>query len=385
MGRSSWIRQMGTAVLIVLLLAAQGWAVELTGKAAYLMDPYSGRVFLEKDSEEPLPVASVSKLMTLVLILEAVDRGEVSLADVVTASSFAASKRGSRIWLETGEQLPLGELVYAIAVGSANDAAVAAAEYLAGSEEKFVELMNARAKNLGLTATRFVNCTGLPEGDEHNLMSAKDVARLARHAMDVPLLMDYVSTYEYAMREDTTKIPVLWNNNKLLRRYYGVDGMKTGFTSEAGYCIVATAQRENLRLIAVTLGHKSEEEREGAARTLLDYGFRKYESIQLYAQGEAVSSLECPTGNPRFVDVVLPQDFYVTVERGKELDLLTKVELIQDPKPPISEGQIVGTLFASFGAEVVGTSPLTVKERVEKLSLPALIYRMAQALAQAVF
>lgn len=385
MDRSSWIKRTGTAALIILFLAAQGWAVELTGKGVYLMDPYSGRVFLEKDSDESLPVASVSKLMTLVLILEAVDRGELSLDDLVTASPFAASKRGSRIWLEAGEQLSLGELIYAIAVGSANDAAVAVAEYMAGSEGKFVELMNARAKELGLSATRFVNCTGLPEGDEHNLMSAKDAALLARHALNVPLLMDYVSTYEYTMRADTTKIPVLWNNNKLLRRYYGVDGMKTGFTTEAGYCVVATAQRENLRLIAVTLGHKSEEERESAARALLDYGFRKYESVQLYAKGEAVSTLECPTGNPRFVDVVLPEDFYVTVERGKELDLLTAVELIQDPKPPITEDQIVGTLTASFGEEVVGSSPLTVKERVEKLSLPALIYRMAQALAQALF
>lgn len=185
------------ALLCLAVCTGPAAALEPTGRAAYLMDPYSGRVFLEKDSQEPLPVASISKLMTLVLILEAVDRGELALTDLVTASPFAASKRGSRIWLEAGEQLPLGELVYAIAVGSANDAAVAVAEYMAGSEEQFVELMNQRAKELGLTASTFVNCTGLPEeGKPPNLMSARDAALLARHALQVPLLMDYVSTYE---------------------------------------------------------------------------------------------------------------------------------------------------------------------------------------------
>ncbi|HPT83587.1 MAG TPA: D-alanyl-D-alanine carboxypeptidase family protein [Limnochordia bacterium] len=381
----AWIMRFVTALLL-LILAGQAWALEPTGRAAYLMDPYSGRVFLEKESAEPLPVASISKLMTLVLILEAVDRGEVSLEDVVTASPYAASKRGSRIWLEAGEQLPLGELVYAIAVGSANDAAVAVAEYLSGSEESFVELMNQRAQELGLTATRFVNCTGLPEeSGPPNVMSAQDAALLARHALTVPRVMDYVSTYEYTMRADTTKIPVLWNANKLLRRYYGVDGMKTGFTTEAGYCMVATAQRDNLRLIAVTLGHKTEGERESAARALLDYGFRNYQSLQLYAQGTAVSTLDCPTGSPRQVDVVLPAPLYITVERGKEVDFVTVIRVEQDLKPPIRQGQTIGTMTVLYQDEVLGTSPLTVAVDVSKLAFPALVLRLAQALAQAVF
>ncbi|HHW72503.1 MAG TPA: D-alanyl-D-alanine carboxypeptidase [Firmicutes bacterium] len=361
-------------------------AAELTGRAAYLMDPYSGRVFLEKASDEPVPVASISKLMTLVLILEAVERGELALTDLVTASPFAASKRGSRIWLEAGEQLPLGELVYAIAVGSANDAAVAVAEYMAGSEAAFVELMNRRAQELGLTASRFVNCTGLPEENgECNLMSAKDAALLARHALTVPRLMEYVSTYEYTMRADTTKIPVLWNANKLLRRYYGVDGMKTGFTTEAGYCLIATAERDNLRLIAVTLGHQTEEERESAARTLLDYGFRKYQSLQLYPEGTAVSALDCPTGDPRLANVVVPADFYVTVERGTEVDFSVVIKLDKDLRPPIDKGEAVGTITVLYADEVLGSSVLTVAEDVRKVSFPALIGRLAQALAEAVF
>lgn len=381
----SWFKVLIAAFLCLCVITGHAAALEIGGKAYYLMDPYSGRVFLADNAEEALPVASVSKLMTLILILEAVDRGEVTLEDLVTASPFAARKRGSRIWLEAGEQLPLGELIYAIAVGSANDAAVAAAEFLAGSETSFVELMNARSQDLGLKQTVFTNSTGLPEESGSNLMSVEDVAALVRHAMEVPLLMDYVSTYEYTMRADTTKIPVLWNGNKLLRRYYGVDGMKTGFTTEAGYCIAATAERDDFRLIAVTLGHKNEEERESAARALLDYGFRKYQSLELYAAKEAVGTLECPTGAPQLVDVVLPERFLVTVERGKELDLTTVIELETDLDLPIREGQTVGSITAFYGEEAVGKSPLTVGQTVEKLSLFALIVRLGQAMAQAVF
>ncbi|HHT69477.1 MAG TPA: D-alanyl-D-alanine carboxypeptidase [Firmicutes bacterium] len=381
----SWSKGLMAITLCVFLITGHVAALDIGGKAHYLMDPYSGRVFLTNNGEDALPVASISKLMTLVVALEAVERDEVRLDDLVTASPFAASKRGSRIWLETGEQLTLGELIYAIAVGSANDAAVAVAEFLAGTEAGFVDLMNIRAKELGLVKTTFRNSTGLPEEGGSNMMSAQDVALLVRHAMGVPRLMDYVSTYEYTMRKDTTKIPVLWNGNKLLRRYYGVDGMKTGFTTEAGYCIAATAERENFRLIAVTLGHKSEEERESAARALLDYGFRKYQSMELYAEKEAVGTLECPTGNPRTVDVVVPKAFLVTVERGKELDLTTVVELETDSVLPITEGQVVGRITAFYGDEIVGVSPLTVSETVHKLSVPALIVRLFKAMARSVF
>ncbi len=361
-------------------------ALDIGGKAYYLMDPYSGRVFLEMNSDKVLPVASISKLMTLVLVLEALDRGEVSLEDLITASPFAASKRGSRIWLEAGEQLTLEELLYAIAVGSANDAAVAVAEFLAGSETNFVDMMNARAGELGLEDTTFVNCTGLPTDEgSPNLMSAKDVAYLAQHAMGVPRLMDYVSTYEHTMREDTTKIPVLWNSNKLLRRYYGVDGMKTGFTTEAGHCIAATAERENFRLIAVTLGHKNEADRESAARALLDYGYRKYQSLELFSKNEVVGSLELPTGTHRRVNVVLPNDFFVTVERGKELDLTTVIHLETDLPLPVREGQNVGTITVFYEDQMVGKNALTVNQEVLKLSLPRLVLRLGQALAQALF
>ncbi|HHY15033.1 MAG TPA: D-alanyl-D-alanine carboxypeptidase, partial [Firmicutes bacterium] len=371
---------------IFLSLGAAADALELGSKAAILMDPYSGRVFLEHNVEEQIPVASISKLMTLVLILEAVERGELEPDHIITASPYAASKRGTRIWLEAGEQFTLEELLFAIAVGSANDAAVAVAEYIAGSEDSFVELMNQRAAELGLTQSTFVNCTGLPvqEGSP-NLMSARDVGILAAHALRVPGLMEYVSTYEYTMRPETTKIPVLWNANRLLRRYYGVDGLKTGFTTEAGYCIAVTAQREQLRLLAVTLGHEKEADRESEARALLDFGFRKYQSVLLYPRGAEVAALECPNGEPRRVPVVLSADFYVTVERSKEMDLQTRVSLEHDLNAPLAEGITVGRICAFFAEDPVGEGLLTIGEPVRKAALGTLIVRLGKALAQSIY
>ena len=233
-----------TAVCSFVCAAAE---LDLSAKAALLMEAHSGRILYAENIDEPLPVASISKLMTLILVLEAVDTGMIALNDLVTASEYAASMGGSQVWLEKGEQLTLEELLYAVAVGSGNDASVAVAEYLAGSESAFVALMNQKAAELGLTNTEYSNASGLPPSllgsSGRQVMSARDVAVLCRYALNVPRLLDFVSTYEYTMRADTTRKPVLWNYNKLLRRYQGVDGFKTGYTTEAGHCIAATAVR----------------------------------------------------------------------------------------------------------------------------------------------
>jgi len=373
-------------VLVIFALAGPAAALELKGKAALLMDPYSGRIFFAENSTEQLPVASISKLMTLVLALEALAREEVALSDIITASPYAASKRGTRIWLEAGEEFDLETMLFAIAVGSANDACVAVAEFLAGSEEKFVAVMNQRAQELGLSATKYYNSSGLPEENgEENLMSAQDVGVLARHALTVPKLMEFVSTYEYTMRPETTGIPVLWNANRLLRRYYGVDGLKTGFTTKAGYCLAATAKRDQLRLLAVTLGNKDEADRETDARALLDYGFRKYQSVELYGKDAVVGALHCAAGEPMRGDVVLKDDFYVTVERGKEVDLKTVVEIEPGLRPPLSQGTVVGTITAFYGDEQIGAGAIVTGTAVKKAKLSVLIFRLGRLLAQAVF
>lgn len=371
--------------ILVLIMSTSAFCYESQGTASLLVDFSSRRILFEDNSQEQLGIASVSKLMTLVLVLEALDRGEINLDDKVTASPFAASKRGTRIWLEAGEILTLEELLYAVAVGSANDAAVALAEFISGNETEFVALMNAKAKELGLTHTNYVNCSGLSESDVlYNVMSAADIAILAMHAMEVPKLMSFVSTYEYTMRPDTTKIPVLWNANKLLRRYYGVDGLKTGYTKEAGYCVVATAERDNLRLIAVTLGLKTEEDREKQARYLLDMGFRKYQSMEFHSKGTVVASLACPNGYPEKIDVVIPDDFNITVERGRELDLQTAISLEQDIVAPLRANTVVGELRVLYEDEVVGFTPLVLAHDVEKASIFSLAFRLGRSMASSV-
>jgi len=360
--------------------------LEITGKAGLLMDAQSGQIYWEKNSQERLPIASVTKIMNLVLILEAVSQGQLAFDAMVSASEYAASMRGSRIWLEEGEQLPLSEMLYAIAVGSGNDAAVAVAEFMAGSEQEFVKLMNTRAAELGLTNTIFSNASGLPPADGAvQEMTAYDVAILAKHAITVPHLLDFVSTYEHTMRKDTTRIPQLWNYNKLLRRYQGVDGIKTGFTTDAGYCMAATAVRDELRLIAIVLGSSSEANRESDIRALFDYGFRKYHRFVVEERGKSVTQLTFRQGNPLITQAVLLDDLKVTIERGRESEITTKTDVIEDVKLPLTMGTVVGKRTAYLGDEILGSVDLTVSQEVQRGSIFTLIIRMYDAMIQSLF
>lgn len=356
--------------------------LELTAKAAILVDARSGKILFEKNIDEPLPIASVTKLMTLVIILEAVDQGKIALTDMVTTSKHAASMGGSQVWLEVGEQLPLKEMLYAIAVGSANDASVAVAEYFAGSEAAFTELMNQKARELGLTNTEYSNASGLPPSvvgsGGRQVMSARDVATLARYASQVPLLMDFVSTYEYTMRADSTQRPQLWNYNKLLRRYQGVDGFKTGYTTEAGYCLAATAVRNGLRLIAVVLGSTSEANRESDITKLLDYGFREYMDHLVYTQGAVVGEISIPKGDPQLVNAVVSSDLHVTVKRGEQDQIITEIILKQDYKLPLSVDEPIGTISAYLNGELLASAPLVPQEAVNKASIIQLMTRITK-------
>ena len=376
----SWL----LAAVIIICMGAVGSAAELdlTAKAALLMDADSGQIFYELNIDEPLPVASISKLMTLVLVLEALNDGKVALADLVTTSEYAASMGGSQVWLEPGDQLTLEEMLYAIAVGSANDAAVAAAEYLAGSESAFASLMNQRARELGLIHSEYSNASGLPPTllglGGRQVRSARDVAELARHALTVPRLLEFVSTYEYTMRSNSTKKPVLWNNNKLLRRYQGVDGLKTGFTTEAGYCIAATAKRDELRLIAVVLGSSSEASRESDITILVDYGFREYTTHLVIPKQTAVGEIMIPKGIPEKVNVVVSRDFYVTVKRGEQAQITTEVSIDDSLPVPLTTDISVGKITAYLKDQPVAEMELKPEVAIERASIPDLLIRIYQ-------
>lgn len=353
--------------------------LELDAKSALLMDARSGEILFAENIEQPLPIASISKLMTLILALEAVDEKEIALTDLVTTSEHAASMGGSQVWLEAGEQLMLKEMLYAIAVGSANDAAVAVAEYIGGSENNFVELMNDQARKLGLTKTQYSNASGLPPSllgiDGIQVMSAQDVANLARYALDVPLLMEFVSTYEYTMRADTTKRPVLWNYNKLLRRYQGVNGMKTGFTTEAGYCLAASAIQDELQLLAVTLGSSSESQRESDITKLLDYGYRKYKNHLVFAQEHLVGELKLFKADQEFVNTLVANDFYVTIQRGDEHLVTTSIIYDDQVLLPLHVNTKVGTIIARIDDQVLGEMDLVAEQTVDRSNIFKLIKR----------
>lgn len=367
--------------LIAMSFPLTGYAQEVDAKAALLMDYRTGNILFEKNIDEPLPMASVTKIMTLVLVLEAVDQGRIELSDTVSVSEYAASMRGTHVWLEAGEQLTLEEMLYAIAVGSANDAAVAVAEYFAGSESAFVELMNRRAQELGMTSTRFTNANGLPtDPKEQQEMSARDAATLARHAIDVPLMLNFVSTYEYTMRRDTTQVPQLWNYNRMLRRYDGVDGMKTGYTEQAGYCLVATAMKNDLRLIAVVLGSSTNADRENDIRTLLDYGYRKYHAYTVLQADEVVDELSFKRGEPFAVPIMLVEDLVASVERGEEQSINTQIAYHANLELPITKGDVIGRISATRDEVTIGTAPLTVTTDVGQAGVLALVVRMANAM-----
>lgn len=357
--------------------------LELVSKSAVLMDYNSGRILFEKDAHVPLPPASVTKIMTLALALEAVQQGRARLDELVTASERAASMGGAQIWLEVGEQMPLRELLLAVAVGSANDAAVAVAEHLAGSEAEFVQLMNQKAAALGMKNTRFANVSGLPPKEtgstsEHE-MSAYDIALMSRWALSVPGFLEMVSTYgPVVMRPETKKQPVLYNFNKLLRLYPGADGIKTGMTNEAGYCLSATAVRNQLRLIAVTMGAPSAKDRTRDISRLLDWGFARYQAVPVARAGEPAGQIRVRRGRQERVAVLPERDLLITVAKGEKVQPQTELQLPPGIAAPVKKGQRVGELVVRLGGQEAGRVALVAAQDVARTNLIEEIFRQVR-------
>lgn len=357
--------------------------VPLVSKAAIVIDAASGRVLFEHNAHEALPPASVTKVMTLVLALEAVQEGRVSLTDMVSTSSRAASMGGTQIWLETGELMPFGEMLYAIAVGSANDAAVAVAEYLAGSESAFAERMTERARELGAQNTQFLNASGLPPEEVgftgRHVTSPYDMALISKHALTLPHFLEMVSTWgPVVMRPQGSRVPELFTYNRMMRTYPGMDGIKTGFTNEAGYSLSASAMRDGVRVIAVTFGAPTSASRDEDVRRLLDLGFSRLRSVKLYSEGDILGNVRISRGNPERIDVMVDSDVYATVLRGEEEEPVTTFEWATDDlEAPLAAGEIVGQLIVTAGDYEVARTPIVTAAPVERASWTQLILRTA--------
>jgi serine-type D-Ala-D-Ala carboxypeptidase (penicillin-binding protein 5/6) len=312
--------------------------------SAILMEADTGTVLFEKNAHQKLPPASITKVMTLLLIMEALDRGEIKLTDKVRTSERAASMGGSQIFLQPGEEMTVDDMIKGIAVASGNDASVAMAEHLGGTEEAFVARMNERAKQLGMKNTHFVNSNGLPAADHYS--SAMDIAIMSRELLKHELITKYTGIYQDYLRKDSDNPFWLVNTNRLVRFYEGVDGLKTGYTSEAKYCLTATAKRNNMRVIAVVMGEPDTKTRNAEVSTLFTYAFTHFQVLPIYKKGEVVQPITVDKGKDPKVNVITPQSVSLLMKRGESPDHFTR-EVVLNPTvhAPVSKDQIVGHIF----------------------------------------
>lgn len=345
-------------------------------QAAILIDEDSGTVLYEKNADESRPIASITKIMTLLLTFEALEAGKVSLSDIVPVSEHAYHMGGSQIWLEPGEQLTLDEMLKAICISSANDAAVAVAEFIGGSEPVFVERMNARAKELGMQSTTFRNACGLDE-DGH-LSTARDVAIMSREMLlNHPEIENYCTVWMDTLRGGATQ---LVNTNKLLKSYNGITGLKTGTTGKAGVCISASASRDDLRLIAVVLGSSSGMERFAAATSLLDYGFAMFESALVPIPADAPKALPVQKGEEPALELCYTAPERCLAVKGQGSTLQAEVELPQTLEAPIREGSVIGSLNIKNSQGILQSCPIIAAKPVDARSFSGCFRRVVNAL-----
>src|SRR5690606_4740708 len=341
-------------------LAAAQLRFDIPAHTALLMEAESGRILWEKDPDVPHEPASLVKLMTMLLVMEAVDQGIATWDDRVTTSAYAASVGGPTAYLARGETFTLQQLMKAIAIGSANDASVAVAEYLAGTEEAFVEAMNRRARELGMTGTHYINADGLPAraGQEGaNVTTARDTAILSRELIRrFPEVLEWTGTWQEVFRQQPRF--VLTNTNRLITRYPGADGLKTGYTSTAGYNLAATAERDGLRLVSVVLRTPSDQSRLEQTERLLDFGFRSFHRIHAAADGEPVGEVRVPTGSPELIPVRTTGPLSVVVRRGEERAIVRRIEPRPGLTAPIATGDVVGELVAFVDGQEIGRIPV---------------------------
>lgn len=352
--------------------------VEIKAKAAVLMDVATGRVLMKHNENERLYPASVTKIMPLLLVMEAIDSGKISLGDTVTVSGTAASKGGSQIWLKEGEQMTVDELLKATAVYSANDACTALGEYIAGSDEAFVKMMNGRAKELGMANTNFENCTGLDDTTENHLTTALDVAVMSCELLKHEKITDYTTIWMDSLRNGQTE---LVNTNKLVRFYEGTTGLKTGTTSKAGCCVSASAKREGTHLVAVVMGSDNSSDRFETAKSMLNWGFANYSTLTPVIDGSLIPDVSVINGVEEKITPEIPLADSVLIEKGREGEITQTIDLAVDVAAPVEKGQVLGTVTFRLGDEMLGEYNLTAPKSDDKLTFRIVFMRILKAVA----
>jgi D-alanyl-D-alanine carboxypeptidase (penicillin-binding protein 5/6) len=366
MKRSGWIVVIFALLLGLIPIRASAVDLDISAKSALLMDVATGTVIYESNAHTPLAPASVTKVMTMLLIMEAIDTGRISWNDTVTASEAAAAKGGSQVYLKAGETMSVSDMVKSIAVSSANDCACAMAEHISGSESAFVDAMNQRAKELGMNDTHFVNCTGLDDSEEakDHKTSAHDIAVMSRQLLKFHRdIKKFTTIWMDTIRNGTFGLS---NTNKMVRFYAGATGLKTGFTSEAGYCLSASAQRDGMELIAVVMGCETSQKRFAACKSMLDYGFANFSLITPEFSSDSVvpvklGKAETVTAIPNATDALL-------IEKAQKNLVSTQVELLPQIDAPVSKGQRLGTMTIKAGEQILSEIPLVAQDAVDRLT-----------------
>ena len=357
-------------LLIFFIVPVTAAEMQFDAKSVILVEASTGKVLYENNADEALPPASVTKVMTLLLVMEAIDDGKISLDDMVPVSNNAASMGGSQVYLEPGEQMSVDEMIKCVVVSSANDAAVALAEFVAGSEEIFVEKMNERAKELGMVNSTFENTNGLDDTVSNHLTSARDIAIMSRELIKHPKILEYSSIWMDTIRNGAF---TLTNTNRLIRFYNGANGLKTGSTSKAGFCISATALRDNMQLIAVVMGAPNRDTRNEIAKKLLDYGFANYTVASWdAAELEPIKLLgglqsECRIGYGSFSAVV---------GKGERELIERSVSIPENITAPVREGDVIGEVTYTLNGEVIGKSDITALESAAKIGYLGVLSRI---------
>lgn len=342
--------------------AAIGTQLDIKAKSAILMEVNTGKILYEMNADEQLPPASITKIMSLLLVMEAIDSGKMSVEDVVSASEHASSMGGSQIWLEPGEAMTVDDLLKAAVIASANDAAVALGEQIAGSEEGFVAMMNARAQELGMTNTTFKNATGLDA--EGHISSAHDVATMSAELIKHDLIKNYSTVWMDTLRNGESE---LVNTNKLVRFYEGTTGLKTGTTSGAGYCLSATAERDGLELVAVIMSGDTSNDRFNGAKKLLDYGFANYTYSNITPELNDINELQVKNGVVQKVKLEAKDNFNLLLKKSEVADVTQRVNLPQNVSAPIKKGDVLGTVDFYSGDKQIGSVDITAAENVDKM------------------
>ncbi len=335
----------------------------LTAKSVVLMEMSSGEILLSKNPDEKLPPASITKIMTMLLVMEALDGGKIKLDDIVTTSKNASSKGGSQIWLKEGEQMTVHDMLKATAIGSANDACTALGEHIAGGETELVTMMNQRAKELGMSNTNFENPSGLDDTTENHYSTARDVAIMSCELMKHEKIKEYTTVWMDSLRNGETE---LVNTNRLVRFYEGTTGVKTGTTSKAGYCVSASAKRDGMELVAVVLGSDNSTERFEDAKKLLNWGFANYTVYQPTVDTSLITNVNVLYGKENVISPVTKEIKPILIKKGTEDKITQRVDICLDVEAPVEKGQKLGTVYFETDGKTITSCPIINEDYVER-------------------